>query len=273
MYSAITGLNCLVAALLTTAFTTLVTPTPVLETQPVQGFEIDFTSPAFWKWYNIGSRKFKGCQWYSYSSTTGETVFPTCGMVDDPISWTSSGVSAAQQMLGERNTTIRVVDRLFAGSTGGVIPVGWGGIHAFNNIEFDDPSQNGTYPNFNYSLTQQGLTAEISCQETTTDEITMTINSAFNVTNSAPERQMQLVTYDSNICNQSAEEIMVVSNISSVVTFTCQPDSNLKLYNFYLSPFGDYKYAIPSLFCTVKPVITETMVTYSSVTGLFSTLR
>ena len=41
------------AGLLTTAFTTLVTPTNVLVNEYIGGSELDFNSSAFWHWVNM----------------------------------------------------------------------------------------------------------------------------------------------------------------------------------------------------------------------------
>ncbi|ELQ42070.1 hypothetical protein OOU_Y34scaffold00236g1, partial [Pyricularia oryzae Y34] len=138
--SGFTTINWLVALLLTTAFTTLLTPTKVAITEPLVGNELDFTAPVFWKWYNTREsngkprRKVYGCMRYTYTSPTGAITFPTCPIPDDPVAAISAGVAAAQESLGAQDTSVRIVDSLFKGSTGGVLPMGPGGVTAFNNI-------------------------------------------------------------------------------------------------------------------------------------------
>ncbi|KAK2021698.1 hypothetical protein LX32DRAFT_491336, partial [Colletotrichum zoysiae] len=169
--SSFTAVNWIVALALTTAFTTLFTPTKVPVTESLVGHELDFTSAAFWKWYNTRDskgkpvRKTPGCMLYTYNSPTGSIRFPTCPYADDTIGCISAGLAAAQESVGLQNATMRVVNSLFRGSTGGVLPLGPSGIPAFSNVSFVTWKADTHYPQFNYSLKQQGLSAQISCHE------------------------------------------------------------------------------------------------------------
>jgi hypothetical protein len=261
-------------ALLTSAFAALLTPNLVLSGQAISGSEIDFTSPEFWDWYDANdatTNKTHGgqspCFWNNYESSTGKTLFPTCQFADDPVGFISSGVSAAQFTLGEFDSTIRVVNRFFAGSTGGVIPVGWGGISAFSDIHGDEWQINSGSTNFNYTLVQQGLSAEVSCQQASND-ITMSINNTWSVTNTAMNNVMELATYESNACGAQTAT-MVVPSVASIGTFFCQPDPNVKRFDFYLTPFDGYTDKIPEVTCTLEPFITRNFVTYNSTNDLF----
>ncbi|KAF6816375.1 fungal specific transcription factor domain-containing protein [Colletotrichum sojae] len=175
--STFTVVNWLVALALTTAFTTLFTPTKVIVIEPLVGDELDFQAPEFWKWYetrnekNQPVRKIGGCTRYTYTSSTGSVRFPTCPFTDDPVGCISAGVSAVQETLGVQNTTVRVADSVFRGSTGGILPLGPGGIAAFSNVAFQSWDPSTTYPLFNYTLAQlaqQGLSAAVPCRETPT---------------------------------------------------------------------------------------------------------
>ncbi|TLD33695.1 hypothetical protein PspLS_00234 [Pyricularia sp. CBS 133598] len=201
--SGFTTINWLVALTLTTAFTTLLTPTRVLVTEALVGNELDFTAPEFWKWYNMDSNmkvKKKRCERYTYTSSTGFVRFPTCPMADDPVAAIAAGISATQQSLGVQNTSVRIIDSLFKGSTGGILPVGPGGVKAFNDIKFVSWNPLVKYPQYNYSLSQQGLSARISCSETPETPIITKVLDRINVTNGAENGQMQIVEFHGKHC-------------------------------------------------------------------------
>lgn len=70
------------------------------------------------------------------------------------------------------------------GSTGGVFPVGQGALSVFNDVTFDDPSRaREFYHSFNYTMSHQGITIDIPCQEASTTPITRKVLNKFNVKN------------------------------------------------------------------------------------------
>ncbi|KAI6253302.1 hypothetical protein MCOR27_010724 [Pyricularia oryzae] len=272
--SGFTTINWLVALLLTTAFTTLLTPTKVAITEPLVGNELDFTAPVFWKWYNTREsngkprRKVYGCMRYTYTSPTGAITFPTCPIPDDPVAAISAGVAAAQESLGAQDTSVRIVDSLFKGSTGGVLPMGPGGVTAFNNIRFRSWGS-VHYPQYNYSLSQQGLSARISCKETPETPISTKVLQTVNVTNGPVDGQMQVVEFSTEKRFCGSKATWVVSALGIVAPSLCQPDPKVKKYNLHLAPYRKYK-QLPNLDCSIEPIITKNLVTYSTTTGLFN---
>ncbi|KAF3799586.1 hypothetical protein GCG54_00002289, partial [Colletotrichum gloeosporioides] len=275
--SGFTIVNWLVALTLTTAFTTLLTPTNVLVSEGILGDELDYTADEFRDWYNIrGSdnnvpvNKRYLCERMTYTSSTGSVNFPTCPHTDDPIGYISAGVSATQQTLGVDNASVRVIDSLFQGSTGGVLPIGFRGIPAFNNVDFKNWDPSTRYPHFNYTLSQQGLSAEVSCYETLDTPIENKILETLNVTNSADNHNtLQLVEYSIRKDFCIRQDKWVVPSIGVVAHSLCQPDRDIKKYEFYLKPFGKYD-NLPKITCTIEPMITNNLVTYSTATGLFT---
>lgn len=279
--SGFTTVNWVIALLLTTAFTTLLTPTRVLVSDYLVGDELDFTAPEFWQWYNtfdskgIPRRKVYGCTRYTYNSSTGSIRFPTCPIADDPIAVVSAGVSAAQESFGVRNASVRVVESLFKGSTGGVLPLELEGISAFSNVKFMswDLSMAKRSQQFNYPLTQQGLSAEVTCQETPNTPIQTQLLKSMEVTNSNAGGTMELRRFIVNRGNCGSNHTFVVPGIGAVAPGFCQPDATVKKYVLYLTPMGRYSRApvsLPNMTCTFEPMITKNIVVFSTDTGLFT---
>lgn len=268
-------INWLVALTLTTAFTTLLTPTSILVSEAILGDEVDFTAPEFLEWYNlrdadgIPKRKIYGCTRYTYNSSLGSINFPTCPFADDPVACISAGVSAAQESLGAQNASVRVVDSLFKGSTGGVLPLGFGGISAFSNVGFESWPSTTKYPHFNYTLSQQGLSAEISCHETPDTPIQSETLQSINVTNSAQNANMLLVKFSVQNDYCDSTHTWLVPSLGIVAPTLCQPDEETKKYELFLASFGKYS-TLPNMACSIEPIITKNVVTYSTTTGLFT---
>ncbi|CAI0641657.1 unnamed protein product [Colletotrichum noveboracense] len=161
----------------------------------------------------------------------------------------SAGVSAAQESFGVRNASVRVVESLFKGSTGGVLPLGFEGISAFSNVKFMswDPSMSTQSQQFNYSLTQQGLSADVTCQETSSTPIQTQLLKSMEVTNSNAGGTMELRRFIVNQGNCGSNHTFVVPGIGVVAPGFCQPDAMVKKYVLYLTPMGRYSRAPLSL--------------------------
>ncbi|KAF6827195.1 fungal specific transcription factor domain-containing protein [Colletotrichum musicola] len=226
--------NWLVALALTTAFTTLFTPTRVIVNEPLMGDELDFQAPEFWKWYETRDeksqpvRKIGGCTRYTYTSSTRSVRFQTCPFTDHPVGCISAGVSAVQETLGVQNTTVRVADSVFRGSTGGILPLGPGGIAAFSNIAFQSWDPSTTYPLFNYTLAQQGLSAAVTCQETPDTPIQRRFIETIHVTNAGGAGNIQLSSFRTNTTDCRSNDKWVVSAYGTVAPAFCQPDPTVK---------------------------------------------
>jgi hypothetical protein len=155
---------------------------------------------------------------------------------------------------------------------------------------------------FNHSIEQQGLSADVSCEEDHSSSITQTTYQKIYVTNAGakpayvieqnfvlqftPSKPLAFSYADLSILMHAANDrrcnswnkTMVTSAIASVACFLCQPDPQFKEYVLYVMPFNSYAkpYAgsgnqpFPKLKCNIKPHITVNNVTYSSATGLFT---
>ena len=163
-----------------TAYTTSITPSNALLRQAVVGTELDFDSNEFWDWYSYQddggkyNRTITRCQWTTYNNSNGATTFPTCPYNGDPVNFLSAGFTAAQQGLSLSRPSINYLDKHFEGSTSGALPQGWAGFPAFSNVKFQSWCQDANYSSFSYSLTQQGLTADVSCPATPDSPINST---------------------------------------------------------------------------------------------------
>lgn len=60
------------------------------------------------------------------------------------------------------------------------MPLGWDAFPAFSNVRFDNPKAEATYETgklkiaHNYTISQQGLTANVTCQKTSGSPLNMT---------------------------------------------------------------------------------------------------
>ena len=195
--SCIVTIAWLAGKLLTTGYTVLLTPTNVLLFDILHGTELDFTSPAFWDWYNDNEKPEKpmGCGiWYSYDTGEGNVTFPTCPAAQDQTAMTMAGILAAQATYGDSATVVRVVDRMVANSTGGVVPVGRAGLPGFADLAYMTWTPETAYPTYNYSLIQQGLTADVRCEASSSSPISRTIAMEIPVTNSGASEHSVSVT-------------------------------------------------------------------------------
>jgi hypothetical protein len=190
---------------------------------------------------------------------------------------------------------------IITGTTGGTLPVGHGEIAAF---DMQTPAGIPPGTSFNHSIIQQGLSAEVSCEEDHSSLITQTTCQKINVTNAGansdsdyvieqnftlyftPPKPLDFSYADLSILMHAAngrrcnmwKKTMVTSASASIACFLCQPDPQFKEYVLYVMPFNSYAkpYAgsgnqpFPKLQCNIKPHITVNNVTYSSATGLFN---
>ncbi|KAK8242957.1 hypothetical protein IWZ00DRAFT_575967 [Phyllosticta capitalensis] len=267
-----------VATLLTTAYTTLLTPTNILNTESIFGSEVDFLSDDLVDWfYNNKYGEDFECDWVTYTSKTGSIRYPTCSSIEDPISFLSSGVMNALASRGTPNSFIGVSDSLFNGSTGGVVPLGWSGVQAFNDVNFTHPSQDDLGLNFNYSLIQQGWSTDVDCEATPDSPIERTqIMAPVSITNSFDSGQMVLHNYSyvNSDCPGDYTDAQSYFSPSkqSMGVFMCQPGVSLEFLKLYLRPFGAYQRFFPNLTCTMRTYYTMNSVSYSSSTGVFNTV-
>ena len=267
---------------MTTGYTALLTPTDILISDALHGVELDFTSQNFWNWYNDDTkpeqRVVSGCGiWYSHDAGDRNVTFPTCPAAQDQTSMAMAGILASQATYGDSATIVRVVDKMIANSTGGVVPVGSAGLPGFAQLAFTNWDSNTTYSAYNYSLVQQGLTADVNCQESVSSPISRTIVQQIPITNSATGGSMivQNFTFEDGDCGQFVNDNSVISAaMASIGTLLCQPQPDLKLYTYNLRPFDAYanpesSRVIPNITCSIKPAITWNRVNFTSADNIF----
>jgi hypothetical protein len=278
--SCIVTIAWLAGKLLTTGYTVMLTPTNVLLSDTLGGTELDFTSPAFWDWYNDDGKPEKplGCGvWYLSDTSDGNVTFPTCPAMQDQTSMTMAGVLAAQAKHASSSTIVRVVDKKVANSTGGVVPVGQAGLSGFADVHYSTWGPKTAYPAYNYSLLQQGLTADVKCKESSSSSMSRTIVMVVPVTNSAAHGRMilQNLTFADGDCGIHVEDNSIISSsIASIATRMCQPDPDIKRYTYEIRPFDAYANtagtrAIPNITCSIQPAITINRVNYTSTDDIF----
>ena len=177
--------------------------------------------------------------------------------------------------------------------------MGRGGIAAF---DMQTPADIPPGTSFNHSFEQQGLSADVSCEEDHSSSITQTTYQTIYVTNAGAKHghvieqnfalhftprkpsdfsyadlSMLMHAANDRRCN-SWNKTMVTSAGASIACFLCQPDPQVKEYVLYVTPFNSYakpytgsgNQPFPKLQCNIKPHITVNNVTYSSATGLFT---
>lgn len=277
------------AILLQSGFTTLITPIPYQSNYTINGTEMNLMSDSFLDWVNRFSKNLTTCDWGNYTIESPEEhislYYPVCPYFLDQVAFATAGmVNAVDNGFFSFSTFTRVTDSIFNGSTGGVLPMGDVGIAAFqDDLTFPDISwwtpwnltANYTTP-YNYTLIQQGVTAEVSCQDIGDDTPISRYNpeASMNVTNSYTIATMAeyTFTYDTeNFCpppgrsfDDKNTDTFVTPINSSLGVYMCQPDVEINEWTLYLSPYDDYTKVIPNLACAIKPKLTDNLVTYES---------
>jgi hypothetical protein len=146
---------------------------------------------------------------------------------------TMAGVLAAQAKHASSSTIVRVVDKKVANSTGGVVPVGQAGLPGFADVHYSTWGPKTAYPAYNYSLLQQGLTADVKCKESSSSPMSRTIVMVVPVTNSAAHGRMilQNLTFADGDCG-----IRKYSRVQPIVRNDClvYNDTKLLLLHFTL---------------------------------------
>lgn len=272
------------ALYLGTAYTTLITPTSVLTQDSLSGTEIDFSSQDFWDWYNHVdaqgnyNRTIMGCGWTNYNNTKGSVVYQTCAY-DDTISFLTAGQSAAQYQLGAATPVASYLDKRYEGVTGGTLPQGLASWPALTDIEFSHWHQNSRFPSYNYTLRQQGLSADVSCQVTEQGAISSTYTGFVNTTiPGLTDGSMNLINYAWTCpgSNESHNATIISPRAAWTNLQVCEYPANSKEYTIYIGTFGDYANTsftqsgfFPNLTCTLKPFLTDATVQYRTADSLF----
>ncbi|KIW70031.1 hypothetical protein PV04_02342 [Phialophora macrospora] len=268
---------------LATAYTTLLTPVNILVGDSIRGTEVDFTSSEFWDWYNYRdadgqlNRTVQGCTWYTYQSPQGELIYHTCPFIGNPVGFLSSGISSSDYYFSATNSTVNLFGKQFEGSTGGILPLGWEGFAALSDVRFDTWDQGTSYPDFNYTISQQGLTAEVTCEESSTSPITRTILDEYSV-DSAGGGKVELQNFQCVCPLGTYVNSIITATISSAALFVCPRTAASKEdYTIHVRPFDGYatpnslasNIVFPNMTCSLTPYIANATVLYTASDRLF----
>ncbi|KAK8153628.1 hypothetical protein IWX90DRAFT_490299 [Phyllosticta citrichinensis] len=284
------------ASSLTSAYTTLLTPKPIIQSVALAGSEIHVQTDQFAEWYKENKDKENNddlmtCGWWTYTNPNanlGWSVFyPSCAWAVDQVAFMTSGMVSAlsTSLLKDTNNTYvtytRVADSVFDGSTGGVLPIGRLGILAFMDdldyapISDDHASLSYTLLSdyyaslsYNYTLEQQGFSVKISCKDTGNESpISRSPADPTRVSNGYDNQTMSLYTftYDTTDCANplSESDSFVTPENASVGVYICMGDEiAAQKWTVYLRPFGTYTDVFPNMACTIDPYLTTNNVTY-----------
>ncbi|RPA98538.1 hypothetical protein L873DRAFT_1790320 [Choiromyces venosus 120613-1] len=282
LLSVFTVFAAIITALLTVGFMALLTPVPIRRAKALTGTEVDFTSPEFLAWYKqTTNRTVSGCKWWTHKNPLNESkqyTFPTCPFADDTSLFLQAGRAAVEQGFGMQSTT-KVGDVNFNGTTGGTLPAGRNGFIAFDNVHYDEYQfidKHGISEPYNYSALIQGSTVEVKCEQKQLSPIQEHLllrrdtiksqNKHVNYTLSANMTEGK--------CTLDEAFNFIVPGGGNLMSFFCGPDKNDE-YSFFFRPFGDYETGarglqLQNLTCDVKPRMTIVNSTYTSIRNEFS---
>ncbi|KAK7531748.1 uncharacterized protein J3D65DRAFT_127676 [Phyllosticta citribraziliensis] len=291
------------ASSLTSAYTTLLTPKPIIQSVALAGSEIHVQTDQFAEWYKENKVKENNddlttCGWWEYTNPNptlpGSVFYTSCAWAVDQVAFMTSGMVSAlsTSLLENKNNTYvtytRVADTVFDGSTGGVLPIGRLGILAFvddvDYAPFSDDHASLSYTllsdhyaslSYNYTLEQQGFSVDISCKNTTGQEspISRSDEEPTSVSNGYDDQTMGLYTftYDTTECVNPLREndTFVTPQNASMGVYICMgDDAAAQKWTLYLRSFGTYTDVFGNMTCTINPYLTTNNVTYMNYGGM-----
>ncbi|KAJ2912774.1 hypothetical protein MD484_g7644, partial [Candolleomyces efflorescens] len=264
----------------------LITPGAFNKAAELRGTEIDFTSddPGCLEWLER-HRLTNLCDWKEF----GGTQYTTCLGENQMLDVLDSGranVLDAIEVTNETSTFNQLGEDgglRFRGSAKGILPIGPNGIRAVNTVQnssnpFASEQIRERMVSYNYTLNQQGLTANINCSYDNTSPIRFR---SVNDTNTT------LIMSSFGICDSAAgmEEVLegvinyVTLNANNTLTYwACkqppQPGSQDPTYFVHLRGRGYYKSSIGNITCRISPMRAQDyLVDYLSGPGYFTASR
>ncbi|KAK8257228.1 hypothetical protein IWZ00DRAFT_7149 [Phyllosticta capitalensis] len=267
------------ATALTSTFTALITPTQFQQEMIFWGHEIDLMSDEMASWLSEnGNPDDLACDWFYYRNNETETAvyLYSCPWERDLVSFISSGMINAVSLTGNAmagSSFTRVADSVFKSATGGVLPIGYVGIQAFMaDLDIPRTYTADSFVHYNYSIIQQGITADISCTEAEDSPISRSdLEPLGDGTSSLYDWAQYTFTYDDkSACPETgtglnSSETFVTPANSAVGVYMCQSDIEGNDWRLFLRPYDNYESIFETnLTCTVKPYVTRNNVTYRS---------
>ncbi|KAJ7467518.1 hypothetical protein FB451DRAFT_1482730 [Mycena latifolia] len=254
----------LLAGIQTSGWTTLLTPVALVVSTPLVGSEIDLSSSMLRDMVNTSELD------YCLSQSASSPLF---------AGQTESGYAAARATLGQIST-FTLMDQMFNVSTGGVLPAYLTSFNAsawFTNtsvipVTTHDVSTRRPVNGFatNYSMIQQGFTADISCRfqnltNTTTPSLSIQhdwVNKWHNHEAFKEQKTIHLTSLSlscSNSQNFNWSDVYTDDNKNWFALLACGPTDN---YTVIIVTGGQYDW-IPKTVCSVVPKITTVQVDYA----------
>ncbi|KAF7356012.1 hypothetical protein MVEN_00930600 [Mycena venus] len=265
----------LLTGIQTSSWSTLLTPVPIVVSTPLVGSELDLANPTLHQMLNNG--ELDDCV---YHDNDGTALF---------VVRTESGYAAAKASHGQPST-FTVLDQVFNGSTGGVLPAYMTPIDssAWFQVNSSTSANNTVIPvtthnvsrvpdgfSTNYTIIQQGFTADVSC-----DFQDLTAN------DSTPSIQLLSAGADMSPDSWGGHDLSYVPIVWSGLSASCDGPSNLNIsdaftsdsktllmavacgpsdnYTLFFASAGGYNW-IPMTVCSVVPKITTVHVDYTAV--------
>ncbi|KAH7927590.1 hypothetical protein BV22DRAFT_267228 [Leucogyrophana mollusca] len=273
--------------LLTAVWTTLLSPTTIVMSMTLQGTELDLGSSSFAQFLN------QTIPWENDDPSAGiASIYPNSShfiFIESAV----SGISAAGSDFGIPGV-VNFNGVAYNLSTGGVLPAvpgytgsssppaGTGLMFVGGEVlTYLDTSPLNPFPGVssrNFSIIQQGLSANVSCQEYNLDDGAVSLNNPWSTATASSSTHF--ILFNSSIdCyaeyNSSAEFVIQagsssddvnVDDVGFLPSFVC-PKSNSTAPNpntFAVALSGFYRYAfIPPTLCVVTPFVRPVRVDYS----------
>ena len=177
-----------------------------------------------------------------------------CPQVVDPLPYVSAGLASIESKHARYSPTTNVLGISFNGTTGGVLPQGWNSISYFNTIP---SAEQPPVLNYNYSMIQQGVSANVSCQTLgLKSNITWLQQGEFLVTttNGATQEEifMQNLTFGPNkAVGIDYQSNLLLSGPNYIATFSSQRGPNDGIFVLELASYGSYRWdwKFPNMSC------------------------
>ncbi|KAJ7625193.1 hypothetical protein B0H17DRAFT_1111450 [Mycena rosella] len=272
-WPAISFLLFLLAGIQTSGWSTLLTPVTLTVSTPLVGADLNLSSPILYEMFNTGELDF--CV---RDQGNRKSLFPT---------ETESGYAAARAILGQPSSFM-LMDQVFNVSTGGVLPAyltainasAWFTTTSIIPVVTHDVSPRRPDHGFttNYSMIQQGFSADVSCsfRNLTNDTIpslwresdsvkkwhNLDINTLGRIHYSAVGSACEGLGNNSSEYGYNSLNwtyAYTTSSMNWLMLIACGPADN---YTLVIMSDGDYDW-IPMTVCSVTPKTTTVQVDYT----------
>lgn len=267
-WTALSLLFFILTGVQTTGWSTLLTPIPIVLSTPLVGTELDFMSTGF-KQYSEGAL------------LDPESCFQSDLYSQVSINTAESGLASAQAVVGYPSS-LNFNYRTHNVSTGGILPAYLERVRSTAGRAGNETipvTTHSTKPlprhafSSNYSMVQQGFTADVACRVVSPSDLPMSLNITEVLVNSAV-RTPTYYSWDawmdpgcSSRWNYTLQ--MTDPNNSTIIGLSCDEPGDA--YTLWMLGSGVYSF-MSGVSCTVAPKITSVSADYTSANGIDTTL-